>query len=95
MKKKDKKVEISCSGCGRTQTLRAKKVQKADYYFCGCWSCKKTGFKAPDLTEEGLFQSLIYNAAGGFQGIKYFKPTEKDLIKFQKAKRILRAGLES
>jgi len=91
---KEQKVTISCAGCGRTQTLRKSKIMPCDGYTCSLGSCKlNPNFKLPE-TPDGYICEEIMNAAGGFDGWKFRKPTADELQSVERAKAIRDAGVK-
>ncbi len=54
------KVTIKCVGCDKTQTLRPRKVEKCNGYYCG-----RCEFRPPTPTEGDVVQ-FVLQAAGGF-----------------------------
>ena len=84
-------VTVYCDGgCGRSVTLRKKKVQKADYYLCNTkqdgYCCEKNIPSKP----EGMVRVMIFNAAASFKGYRDEVPDEKTLAAIERAKDILR-----
>ena len=90
---KDEKVTIFCSGgCGRSVTLRAKKVLKCDFYIC---DSKVDGQKCKESLprDPNKHVSIQYNAAASFTGFTEFVPNADDRAAVARANRILRAAL--
>ncbi len=91
---KEQKVTISCDGCGRTQTLHQSKITPCDGYTCSLGSCKlNPKFKLPE-TPDGYICEEIMNAAGGFAGWKFRKPTTDELQSVERAKAIRNTGIK-
>jgi hypothetical protein len=89
-----KKVTIACyGGCGRTVTLRASRVHKADYYLC---HSKASGLlceqKLPPLL-PGKVRLVDHNAAASFWGFTDVWPDAKMAAALARARGILAAGL--
>jgi hypothetical protein len=78
------KVTIRCSGCDKTQTLRPRKVEKCDGYYCG-----RCDFKPP-APPEGYVVYTIVQAAGGFWGYRMQIADLETQVALRRA-RILRA----
>ena len=91
---KDGLCVVTCDGgCGRSVTLRRKKVQKADYYLCNSkadgQSCKAN---LPPLP-EGMICSIIFNAAASFTGYAYKVPNTEEQRSIKRANEILQAAM--
>lgn len=57
-----RRVTVTCHGCGRTETVRASRLQPCDGYCCVWWHGPDT-HPAP-----GLSRDWVVNAARGFDG---------------------------
>lgn len=88
------KVTVLCSGgCGRTVTLRASKVQKADYYLCQSReSGRQCEQKLPPL-QPGKVRRVEMNAAANFWGYTDELASEDDMASIIRAREILAAGV--
>ena len=81
------KVTIKCQGCEKTQTLRPRKVQQCDGYYCG--RCSFTSPAAP----QGCVKEIVFCAAGGFWGYRIVLASPEDVAAHERAKDILQRGL--
>ncbi len=82
------KVTIKCQGCEKTHTLRPRKVQKCDGYYCG--TC---GFSHP-TAPQGHVTEILFQAAGNFWGYRIILATPDHIAAQQRAKDILQRGLQ-
>lgn len=82
------KVTIRCAGCAKTQTLRPRKVEKCDGYYCG-----RCDFRPP-LAPEGQVNIITIGAAGGFCGYHHETPDSEMLAALGRARVLLDAGLK-
>jgi hypothetical protein len=81
-------VTVFCDGgCGRSVTLRKRKVQEADYYVCNtkAGNCHE---HLPELA-EGMVRCYIVNAAASFRGYKDKVPDAEELASIERAKQLL------
>jgi hypothetical protein len=84
---------VTCDGgCGRSDTLRTKKIHKSDYYIC---DTKVDGSKClatlPPLP-EGMVRQMEFNAASSFTGYSDVIPDEETRASVERAKQILKIG---
>ncbi|GGB79735.1 hypothetical protein IHN32_04015 [Deinococcus sp. 14RED07] len=82
------KVTIKCAGCAKTQTLRPRKVERCDGYYCG-----RCDFKTPPAP-EGQVSIIVNGAAGGFWGYRFETPDEDTLAALGRARVLRGAGLK-
>lgn len=82
------KVTIKCAGCAKTQTLRPRKVEKCDGYYCG-----RCDFRPP-LAPEGQLSIITNGAAGGFWGDRHETPDAEMLAALERARVLRPAGLK-
>lgn len=82
------KVTINCAGCDKTQTLRPRKVERCDGYYCGACS-----FRAP-TPPDGYVVHIISNAAGGFWGYRMQVADPETQAALQRARALRDAGLK-
>ncbi|WP_019009257.1 hypothetical protein [Deinococcus aquatilis] len=82
------KVTLNCAGCAKTQTLRPRKVEKCDRYFCGHCDFR------PPLAPEGQVSSVTNGAAGGFRGYRHETPDAEMLAALGRARVLRDAGLK-
>lgn len=89
-----KKVTIHCSGgCGRSVTLRASKVEPAQYYLCQ--SREDGGRCAASLppVPPGMARKTVINAAGTFWGFTDEPMSPEVAASVARARQILATGI--
>jgi hypothetical protein len=92
----DEKITIFCyGGCGRSVTVRKKKIQEANYYLC---NSKVDGriceSKLPSLDREhGYVRHVYMNTAASFWGYRDAVATAEEAKSVNRAKEILAAGI--
>lgn len=82
------KVTIKCAGCDKSQTLRPRKIERCDGYYCG-----KCGFRAP-TPPDGYVVITTMNAAGGFRGYRLQEADPETQAALQRARAVRDAGLK-
>ena len=82
------KFTIKCAGCAKTQTLRPRKVERCDGYYCG-----RCDFRPP-LAPEGQISIITNGAAGGFWGYRHGTPDSAMLAALGRARVLRDAGLK-
>ncbi|MFL5656778.1 MAG: hypothetical protein ACJ8CB_21680 [Ktedonobacteraceae bacterium] len=84
-------VTIACAGCGRTQTLRASKLFRCDYYACSDPCKANPAWRHPPLP-VGHVRVTTLAAAGAFNGYTVRRMTREDVLSVGRAKRLRDAG---
>lgn len=82
------KVTTKCAGCAKTQTLRPRKVERCDGYYCG--RCEFS----PPRPPEGRVTVIVGGAAGGFWGYRHETPDSEMLAALGRARVLRDAGLK-
>ncbi len=87
------KVTIYCAGgCGRSETLRPRKISQADYYLCETRADgERCRASLPPLS-PGKMRCVEWNAAGSFAGYTDVPADDEHLAAVERAKAILAAG---
>src|SRR5260370_11749933 len=85
-------VEITCTGCGRTQTVRKNKIAPCHGYLCGLGHCAQNSKFALPAIPEGCVRHIIHNAAAGFSGYTTRFATGEESAAVVRARNILARG---
>jgi hypothetical protein len=89
-----KKATIACyGGCGRTVTLCASKVHKADYYLCQSKACGHVCEQKLPTLLPGKVRRIDMYAAASFWGYTDEWPDAKTAASVARARGILAAGV--
>jgi hypothetical protein len=86
------RITISCTGCGRTQSLRLSKLVRCDGYWCGLGYC----VVHPEVTHPpapaGSICELMPYAAGSFSGHTIRPITDSERMAVKRAQRLRDRG---
>ena len=87
-------VRVTCAGgCGRHVELRAKKLEKVDFYVCNSRESGRQCEAALPSRFPGQLRVHVFNAAAHFSGVSYRWPSPEQAVSVARAQNILAAGL--
>ena len=92
-KKNEPRITITCAGCEKTQTVRAAKVLRCDYYTCGK-NCNVNSTFEHSEVPNGFIHLETMNAAGNFTGHTIRPATIEESQSLLRARALIDAYLQ-